>query len=58
MEVVLTLALISICMAAVTALHLRLTAPPPDMLLLRPADDIDAEFFRIVDREGLRDICS
>jgi hypothetical protein len=56
MEVVLTLALISLCMVAVTALHLRLTAPPPDTLLLRPTDDVDAEFFRIVDREGLRDI--
>ena len=55
MDVLLTLALISSCMVAVIALHLRLTAPPTEPLL-RPADDVDAEFFRIIDREGLRDI--
>ena len=56
MNILLTLALISSCMVAMITLHLRLTAPPPEPLLLRPADDVDAEFFRIIDREGLRDI--
>lgn len=56
MDVMLTLTLISFCMVAVTVLHLRLTAPPPEPVLLRPVDDVDAEFFRIIDREGLRDI--
>jgi hypothetical protein len=55
MDVLLTLALIVCCMVAVIALHLRLTTPRPEPLLLRPADDADAEFFRIIDREGLRD---
>jgi hypothetical protein len=58
MDVMLTLALITSCMVAVTALHLRLTAPPREPLLLRPADDVDAEFFRIIGCEGLRDIAS
>lgn len=56
MDVLLTLALISSCTVAVTALHLRLTAPRLEPVPLRPADDVDAEFFRIIDREGLGDI--
>ncbi len=56
MDALLTLAVISSCMVAVIALHLRLTAAPPAPLVLQPADDVDAEFFRIIDRERLRDI--
>jgi hypothetical protein len=46
----LTVALIASFMAAVLALHLYLTAPPPEPVLVRPMDNIDAEFFRIIDR--------
>ena len=56
MAVMLTLTVIISCMVAVTALHLRLTAPRPEPVLIRRVDDVDAEFFRIIEREGLRDI--
>lgn len=42
METLLTVGLIGSFIAAVTGMHLRLTARPS------PANDIDAEFFRIV----------
>ena len=54
----LTLGLIGSAMAAVTALHLHLTARPLEPVEPEPVrlmDDIDAEFFRIIEREGLRD---
>ena len=41
-------------MAAVTAMHLRLTATP-ELAHIRPIDDIDAEFLRIIEHERLRD---
>jgi hypothetical protein len=56
MDVLLTLGLIGSCMAAVVALHLRLTAPPAELVTNRPTDDIDAEFFRIIDREQFPDV--
>ena len=55
METLLTIGLIGSCTAAVVAMHLHLTAQPPEPVLVRPMDDIDAEFFRIIDRERLRD---
>ena len=56
MDTLLTVSLIGSFMAAVTAIHLHLTAQPPDPVLVQPIDDIDGEFFRIIDREQLRDI--
>jgi hypothetical protein len=56
MDTLLTVGLIGSCMAAVTAMHLHLTSRPSEPVLVRPMDDIDAEFFRIVDREGLRNL--
>lgn len=50
MDTLLTLGLIGSFLAAVTAMHLHLTARPPEPVLYRPADDIDAEFFRIIAR--------
>jgi len=44
MNAILIVGLIGVGMAAVTAMHLRLT---------RSADDVDAEFFRIIERAGL-----
>ena len=55
MDALLTIGLIGSFTAAVAAMHLRLTARPPEPVLVRPMDDIDAEFFRIIDRERLRD---
>ena len=51
METLLTVGLIGSLFAAVTGMHLRLTARPPKGALsppVSPASDIDAEFFRIV----------
>ena len=51
METLLTVGLIGSFIAAVTGMHLRLTARPPKGALVppvSPANDIDAEFFRIV----------
>ena len=56
MDTLLTVSLIGSFMAAVTAIHLHLTARPPDPVLVQRMDDIDAEFFRIIHRERLRDI--
>jgi hypothetical protein len=55
METLLTVGLIGSFMAAVAAMHLYLTTPPPEPILVRPMDDIDVEFFRIIDDERLRD---
>jgi hypothetical protein len=56
MDTLLTLSLIGSLTAAVTAMHLHLTARRPEAVLVRATDDIDAEFFRIIDREQLWDI--
>lgn len=56
MDTLLTAGLIGSFMAAVVAMHLLLTARPPEPVLVRPMDDLDVEFFRIIDRERLRDI--
>jgi hypothetical protein len=53
MDTLFTVGLIGSFMAAVTAMHLHLTARPPAAVLDRPTDDIDAEFFRIIAREQL-----
>jgi hypothetical protein len=55
MFTLMTVCLIASFMAAVLALPLYLTTPPPEPVLVRPMDDIDVEFFRIIDRERLRD---
>jgi hypothetical protein len=55
MDALLSVGLIGSITAAVVAMHLRLTARPPEPVPVRPMDDIDAEFFRIVNREWLRD---
>ncbi|MGH8973308.1 MAG: hypothetical protein ACRD0C_08900 [Acidimicrobiia bacterium] len=57
MDTLLTIGLIGSFTAALTAMHLRLTAraPEPVPVVVRPMDDIDAEFFRIIDAECLRD---
>jgi hypothetical protein len=56
MYTLLAIVLVAFFAAVVTAVHLHLTAPRPAPVTLRPTDDIDAEFFRIIDREGLRDL--
>jgi len=55
MDALLTIGLIGAFATAVVVMHLHLTARPPEPVLVRPMDDIDAEFFRIIDRERLRD---
>jgi hypothetical protein len=55
MDTLLTLGLIGSLMAAVTAMHLHLTAPRPEFAPVRPLDDIDAEFVRIIEHQRLRD---
>lgn len=54
METVLTIGFVGFFAAAVTAMHLHLTARPPAPVTVQPSDDIDAEFFRIIERAGLR----
>jgi hypothetical protein len=54
MDTLLTVGLIGSFMAAVTAMHLHLTAPLPEHAPVRPIDDIDAEFLRIIEHERLR----
>jgi hypothetical protein len=56
MDTLLTLGLVGSLAAAVTAMHLQLTARRPQAVLIRATNDIDAEFFRIIDREQLWDI--
>ena len=55
MDALLTIGLIGSFTAAVVAMHLRLTARRPEPLFVRTMDDIDAEFFRIISAERLRD---
>lgn len=55
MDALLTIGFIGSFTAAVVAMHLRLTARRPEPVLVRPMDDIDAEFFRIISAERLRD---
>ena len=54
MDTLLAVGLIGTFMAALTAMHLHFTARPSEAVQVRPTDDIDAEFFRIIDREQLR----
>jgi hypothetical protein len=54
MDTLLTIGLIASSAAVVAAMHLHLTARTPVPITLRSTADIDAEFFRIIDREGLR----
>ncbi len=56
METLLTVGLIGVFMAAVVAMHLYLTIRKPEPVLVHPLDDLDAEFFRIIDREWLREV--
>jgi hypothetical protein len=55
METLLTVGLIGSLAAAVTAMHLHFTARPIEPAPARRMDDIDAEFLRIIEHEGLRD---
>lgn len=55
MDTLLTFGLISSLVVAVTAMHLHLTARPLEPAPVRLMGDIDAEFFRIMECEGLRD---
>jgi len=54
-ETLLTVTLAAVVGTAVTALHLRLTTRSPVPVTGWSAEDIDAEFFAIVEREGLRE---
>jgi hypothetical protein len=55
MDALLTVGLIGSFTAAVVTMHLRLTARRPEPVLVSPMDDVDAEFFRIINAERLRD---
>jgi hypothetical protein len=48
MDTLLTLGVVGALLAAVTAMHLHLTARRLLPVLDRPSDEIDAEFFRII----------
>lgn len=54
MDTLLTVGLIGSFMAAMVAIHLSLTAQPPEPVPARPRDDVDAELFRIIDDARLR----
>ena len=54
MQTLLAIVLVACFAAVVTAMHLHLTSRPLTPLPLGSIDDIDAEFFRIVEREWLR----
>ncbi len=56
MDALLTLVLVGSLMTAGIAMYLRLTAPRPEAVVVGRSDDIDAEFFRIIDREQLWDL--
>jgi hypothetical protein len=56
MQTVLAIVLFACFAAMVTAMHLRLTSRPLTPMPLGSIDDIDAEFYRIIEREGLRDL--
>jgi hypothetical protein len=51
METLVTVIFIGVGTAALTAMHLHLTARPAEPLTVRSTDEIDAEFFRIIRRE-------
>jgi hypothetical protein len=51
METLLTVIPIGICMIVVVAMHLHLTARPPEPVDKPPTDDIDSQFLRIIGRE-------
>lgn len=55
METLVTVMLIGLGMALLIAMHVHLTARPAETLTVRPTDEIDAEFFRIIRREWLRE---
>jgi len=50
MEALLILALIGVGMGVLLIMHLHLTARPPAAMRLLPGNEIDDEFFRIVER--------
>jgi hypothetical protein len=50
MDTILSVGLIGAFLGAATALHLHLTTPPAKTVLDQSTDEIDAEFFRIIDR--------
>jgi hypothetical protein len=54
MDTLLTLGLIGAFMAATVAIHVTLTAQPPEPVPARSTDDLDAELFRIIDDARLR----
>jgi hypothetical protein len=54
-ETILTVGLVAAIGTAVTAMHLRLTTRPPEPAIGWSVEDIDAEFFSIVERERLRE---
>ena len=56
MDTPLTVGLVGFLIAAVTALHLHLTAGTADSAPVPATDDVDAEFFRIIGREWRQDI--
>jgi hypothetical protein len=51
MDTLLTVGLFGFCMAALTAIHLHLTAPLPEPIPVWTTADVDTEFFRIVNCE-------
>lgn len=57
MDTLLTIGLVGSLAAAVTAMHLHLTARPLKPAPVRRMDDlgVDVEFFRMIEHEGLRD---
>ncbi len=56
METLLTVGLIGTFGAALVAMHLYLTTPRPEPVVVRRMDDLDVEFLRIIDREWLREL--
>ncbi len=55
METLVTVILIGICAAVLIAMHLHLTTRPAEPLTVRSTDAVDAEFFRIIRAEWLRE---
>ena len=49
MDTLLTVSLIGSFMAAMVAIHLSLSARPPEPVLAPPRANLDAELFRIID---------
>jgi len=54
MTTLLAFVLVTFAVMVVTAAHLHLTSRPVVPRTVRTMDEIDAEFFRIIEREGLR----